>query len=273
MEVSLFSQSLFALPLDEAIAAAAKAGFPAIELACTAPHFDLDTAQRDADAVAERIQQAGLEVAALSLSNTFTDDDRIESEIESAETFIRLAPLFHTSLIKLTPGPPASADAQAGHWAWLAHAIDALAATAAQVEVRLAFETHMRQLTDTIESARLLLELAESDRVGLTVDLSNLVFASEDLPACVEALKDRTYHVHVKNGFIDDAGEWRFGPLDEGWTDYADVLPRLRDTGYDGYLSIECLGPDAAQRPIETARRDLALLKRLLANAGWETGK
>ena len=137
MDVSLFSQSLFALPLDEAIAAVAKAGFPAIELACTAPHFDLDTAQRDADAVAERIRQAGL-----------------EQDLESAETFIRLAPLFHTSLIKLTPGPPASADAQAGHWAWLAYAIDALTATAAQVEVRLAFETHMRQLTDTLEGAR-----------------------------------------------------------------------------------------------------------------------
>jgi len=273
MDVSLFSQSLFALPLDEAIAAAAKAGFPAIELACTAPHFDLDTAQGDADAVAERIQQAGLGVAALSLFSTFTDDERVEQEIESAETFIRLAPLFHTSLVKLTPGPPASADARAGHWAWLAHAIDALAATAAEVEVRLAFETHMRQLTDTLEGARLLLEVAESDTVGLTVDFSNLAFAGGDLPACLEALKDRAYHVHVKNGFIDDAGEWRFGALDEGLTDYADVLPRLRDTGYDGYLSIECLGPDAAERPVETARRDLAILKRLLADAGWATGK
>jgi len=273
MDVCLFSQSLFAMPLDEAVTATADAGYPAIELACAAPHFDLETAQRDAAAVAERIRQTGLQVAALSLFSAFTDNERVDQEIESAETFIRLAPLYGTSLIKLTPGPPASDAAAAGHWAWLAHAMDALGDTAAQVEVQLAFETHMGQLTDTLEGARLLVELAELDAVGLTVDFSNLSFAGEDLPACIEALKDRTQHVHLKNGCIGDGGDWHFGPLDEGLTDYAAVLPRLRETGYDGYLSVECLGPDAAERPVETARRDLAILERLLSDAGWRRGK
>ena len=44
MNVSLFSQSLFALPLYDAISATAMAGFHAIELACTAPHFELNVA-------------------------------------------------------------------------------------------------------------------------------------------------------------------------------------------------------------------------------------
>ncbi|HCQ01863.1 MAG TPA: AP endonuclease, partial [Candidatus Latescibacteria bacterium] len=35
--ISLFSQSLFALPLMDAIPTTAQAGYTAIELACTAP--------------------------------------------------------------------------------------------------------------------------------------------------------------------------------------------------------------------------------------------
>ena len=76
MKIALFSQSLFALPLAEAIEGTARIGFPAIELACTAPHFDLDTARREPERVAGLIRDCGLEVAALSLFDNFTDGKR-----------------------------------------------------------------------------------------------------------------------------------------------------------------------------------------------------
>ena len=47
MKASLFSQSLFAFDLSEAIAATTRISFPAIELACTSPHFDLRTARNE----------------------------------------------------------------------------------------------------------------------------------------------------------------------------------------------------------------------------------
>ncbi|MGD2175240.1 MAG: TIM barrel protein, partial [Candidatus Brocadiaceae bacterium] len=177
--VSLFSQSLFALPLDEAIEATASAGFPAIELACTKPHLDLERARREADKVAERIEQVGLRVSALSLFNSFTTPDRLANQIDSAETFIRLAPLFKTKILKMTPGPPGSAEATEEHWGRLADALARLVPAARETGVRLAFETHMRQLTDTLASSERLLALAPADAVGLTVDFSNLSFAGE----------------------------------------------------------------------------------------------
>jgi sugar phosphate isomerase/epimerase len=45
--ISLFSQSFFALSLMEAIPAVVRSGYDAVELACVAPHFDIDTARRD----------------------------------------------------------------------------------------------------------------------------------------------------------------------------------------------------------------------------------
>ncbi len=270
MNISLFSQSLFALDLEQAIDATAEAGYDAIELACCKPHFDLERAHGDPEGVARHIKQAGLSVSALSTFNTLTDPDTLENEIEAAETFIRLAPMFRTQIVKLTPGPPGSAEATPRHWRCLKEALAALVPLARGTGVRLAVETHMRQLTDTLASSRRLLASTPADVVGLTVDYSNLVFAGDDLARALSELASRTYNTHLKNGTIGADGAWHFGALDEGWTDHVLVLSALRDLRYDGPLTIECLDPQARLHPARTARRDLEILKRTLTQVGWD---
>ena len=266
MNIALFSQSLFALPLEEAIEATATLGFPAIELACGQPHFDIATARTDPQRVAAQIHQSGLQVSALSLFNNFTDRADLDWQLEEAEVYIRLAPLFRTDLLKLTPGPPGSAAAEPEHWDSLKTALGRLTRVAEQVGVRLAFETHMRQLSDTLVGACRLLELAPSAAVGATIDFSNLIFAGESLPAVIDALGTRIYNTHIKNGTIGADGSWHFHALDRGLTDYAEVLALLRNMHYTGYLTIECLGSAAREQPVATARRDLDLLRSYMAS-------
>ena len=268
MQISLFTQSLFALPLDEAIEATARAGFSAIELACAKPHFDLESARDHPEKTAEEIQKMGLHVSALSLFNNLTDRASLEDQVKAAEVYVRLAPVFRAKTIKLTPGPPASADADEEHWRCLAGSLERLVPVAEEVGVRLAFETHMNHLTDTLAGSRRLLEAAESDVVGLTVDFSNLAFSGERMPNVISALKGRIYNTHVKNGTIGQDGSWHFHALDTGLTDYSKVLSLLRDVDYTGYLTVECLGPDAKESPFETAKRDLDILRRYLQQMG-----
>jgi len=271
--ISLFSQSLFALDLESAIQATAAAGYAAIELACCKPHLDLAAANDPSSDLVSRtvaqIRDAGLAVSALSGFCTLTEPRILEQELAVVETLVRLAPLFGTDLIKLTPGPPGSAAATPGHWRCLEQALGVIAPLAREAGVRLAFETHMRQLTDSLASSARLLTLAPADVVGLTVDYSNLAFAGDDLAATVTELGDRTYNTHLKNGTIDADGAWRFGPLDQGWTDYPLILGLLRERGYTGPLAVECLGPDAQEHPTRTARRDREILERYLAQVGW----
>ncbi len=268
MRVSLFTQSLLAFSFDRAVATAAEIGFPAVELACVKPHFDIEWARRRPETAAERIRRAGLTVSALSLFNSFTDSENLDNQISDAEVFVRLAPLFGTRVVKLTPGPPSSAEAGQQHWRCLENALARLVAVARDTEVRLAVETHMRQLTDTLAGSRRLLDMTPADTIGLTVDFCNLAFAGEDLAGAVPALQDRIFNAHVKNGTIDAAGCWQFHALDEGLVDYPSVLGMLRDRGYDGYLAIECLGPDASANPALAARRDLEILTRYMNDAG-----
>ena len=264
MKIALFSQSLFSLPLEDAIDGAARIGFSAVELACARPHFHVELARTDPERVAGQIRRNGLSVSGLSLFNDLTDVSCRDEQFEEAETFIRLAPLFGTDLLKLTPGPPGSAAATQAHWDRLAAALERLVPVAEDVGVRLAFETHMRQLTDTLTGARRLLHMAPSPAVGLTVDFSNLAFAGENLPEAIAALVDRTYNAHVKNGTVGADGSWHFHALDTGLTDYAEVLAGMRVANYEGYLTIECLGNEAREKPLQTARRDLRILRSLL---------
>ena len=123
MRISLFSHSLFALSLAEAIRTTADISFHAIELACTKPHLDYETALENPEGVAEQIRNASLAVSALSLFNSFTEQADLRNQVKMAGTFIALAPLFDTKLIKMTPGLPASRDAEEKHWQCLAEAV------------------------------------------------------------------------------------------------------------------------------------------------------
>lgn len=268
MKISLFSQSLFALSLAEAVRTTASIGFHAIELACMRPHLDYETALESPQGAAEQIRNAGLAVAALSLFNDFTEQADLRNQVKMAGTFIALAPLFDTKLIKMTPGPPASGDAEGKHWQCLAAAVSELVPMARDAGVKMAFETHMGQLTDTLSSTERFVEMTPSDCVGLTVDFSNMSFAGEEMPRVVSRLRDRIYHTHIKNGHMDSEGGWHFGSLDMGLTDYSEVLRLLKGAGYEGYLSLECLGVDAQTFPARTAQRDLAILDGYLEEAG-----
>lgn len=263
MKISLFSQSLYALELFDAIDATAKIGIEAIEIACCRPHFDITMARGNPEAVAERVKKAGLKVSALSLSNNFTAPETLEQQIKDAEVFMRLAPLFDTKLLKLTPGPPGSSEATEQNWNFLSEAVKTLTPVAQTLGLKLAFETHMKQLTDTLASSKRLLEMAD-ETVGLTVDFSNLAFAGEKMAEVFTRLANRIYHTHIKNGYIDSQGGWHFGPLNEGMTDYAEVISLLKKINYTGYLSLECLGTDAKEKPIETVQRDLKILRGYL---------
>lgn len=268
MRISLFSQSLFALPLAEVPGAVVEAGYGAVELACTEPHLDVGTAKAEGDAWAARLRDSGVTVSALSLFSRFTDAAEADGQVEEALAFLDLAPAFETDVVKITPGPPASADAAEAHWAELVNALERLLPRAGQLGVRLAVETHMRQLTDTACSSRQLLGRVPSRALGLTVDFSNLAFAGDDPAASLRGFGDRVYNTHVKNGHIEADGAWAFTALDDGLTSYTAVLGALREAGYDGYLTLECLQPEARERPVETARRDRLILEQYLAALG-----
>ncbi len=263
MKTSLFSQSLFAVPLEEAIEMTGKIGFEAIELACFGPHLSLELAQTEAPRLLRRIKNSNLRVAALSLSSHFTSIETLDKQLESAIGFIECAPAFETDIVKITPGSPGSAQATDEHWGSMQKAVRRLVEAARRAGVRLALETHLRGLSDRVSSTRRILDLDDTKVLGVNLDFCNVAFGGDDPLTAIEEMKDRLYLTHVKNGYLWD-GEYDFRPLDDGMVSYPPIIERLYEVGFKGYLSVECLGASAREKPYETVKHDYEVLRGLL---------
>lgn len=268
-KISLCSQSLFPIPLEDAVPAAKNAGYSALELACFGPHRSAIIERNTAGKIVRKILDSGLKVSALSLTNDFTHPNTLEKQLEEARGFIGMAGVFQTRVIRVTPGPPGSAEASEGNWRCLEKALKRLVPLALEANVVLAFETHMRQLTDTVAGSNRLLELADEIEtgdsvVGLTADFSNLAFAGDDPVGAIDAFAGRIFSTHIKNGRIGPGGEWIFNALDDGWTDYRKVLPYLKKSGYRGFLTMESMGKRVKENPAGAVAQDLGILKEYL---------
>lgn len=88
-------------------------------------------------------------------------------------------------------------------------------------------------------------------KMKLLADLFHMNIEEADCAAAIRAAGDRIGHVH----FADSNRR----PVGLGHTEMAPIVAALRDIGYDGYASAECLpypDPDAAARQtIESFRR------------------
>ena len=149
----------------------------------------------------------------------------------------------------------------------------------------LAVENH--QTTMTV-SARRTMEVVRAvglTTVGVLYDQANLSHMhQEEFAEAVELQRGHIVHVHVKD-FVKKAGRERsssdtvaFMPAEgraiitrvvgEGIVPWKQILPALRATGYDGWLSLELEKrwyPDELPSEEEAFRRSAAFLRDLLA--------
>ncbi|MDD4125612.1 MAG: sugar phosphate isomerase/epimerase [Eubacteriales bacterium] len=75
---------------------------------------------------------------------------------------------------------------------------------------------------------------------AVNLDPANLVMCADDDPVqAVYILKDYIVHTHAKDGVRNKDGSWLEVPLGRGGVDWPEYLKALRESGYEGYLTIE----------------------------------
>jgi sugar phosphate isomerase/epimerase len=130
-----------------------------------------------------------------------------------------------------------------------------LAAYAEERGVRIAFETAARgggegNLAHNPELWDLLFDAVPSPALGLSFDPSHLVWLHiPNIPDVIRAYGARIYHFDAKDTEILPAvlarqgifgsGWWRYRLPGLGALDWRAILSALKDTGYDGVVSIE----------------------------------
>jgi sugar phosphate isomerase/epimerase len=117
--------------------------------------------------------------------------------------------------------------------------VDTLRACCEQCQgagLRYALETHPHRWATTAIGLLRLFEHAGSPVLGCNFDPSHL-FPCGDLPqVAVYQLGDRVFHTHFSDNDGQTNAHWRPG---KGKIDWSATLEALRDTGFDGVISIE----------------------------------
>jgi sugar phosphate isomerase/epimerase len=307
MQIGLYTDSVGDLDFESALDLARDVGIETLEIATggqsRAPHLDIDQLLENEDARkrwVHAIQSRGLRLESLNCS-AFPLHPRLGAQHQELirKTF-RLAELLGIdTLISQSGCPGDSEQSRLPHWIvyrWPPEYLEVLewqwqqginlwrdlAAAAQSHGVRkIAFELHPLNLAYNVPTL-LRLRDAVGPIIGANFDPSHLIWQGMDIPACIQALGEAVFHVHIKDTRVDpravalagvlDTTEprsiadkpWAFRTIGHGhdalwWRGFVDAL---RTVGYDGPLSIE--NEDDLLPGVDGVRRAADFLREVL---------
>lgn len=279
--VAAFSGTLIEYSLPEAMRITAELGFDGIEIACRSPHLPLDMPLQEVRKVRERAEELGLAIPALAgyvgyFSNLTVEE--CKAAVEDVRQLIQIASVLGVPYVRVFPGGPNAFKAEEHHYEQAARYLRACVEEAAESGVQILIEIHNQTLTEDAVSAMKLQGLTGDDRLGFIHDAGNMYISDVDYGAVsVQQLGASLCHVHVKDERrMAAAGEegtfvnlTRHGNeafmqcrLGEGEVDHAPLLGALHQSGYSGWITLECAAPYPA---VERLAYDLKEIQRLMA--------
>jgi sugar phosphate isomerase/epimerase len=250
-----FSALTYKGGLQENIRKIKELGFDGVELAVRQPDL-LNMAE-----LIKMLTESGLTVPAIGTGQAFAEeglsltaeDDLIrEKAVERIQSHIRLAKVLQTQvIIGLIRGHSTGRERANRVHDRLVGALQRCAD--ADDSVRLVIEPINRyetNLINTVASALQLLEKIGRSNVGLLLDTFHMNIEEPSILESISAAGTNLFHFHVA-----DSNRWYPGA---GHIDFRQILYRLSDLSYNGFVSAEILpNPDpdtAARRTIEYLR-------------------
>ncbi len=256
------STSAFRETLEDALSRIGGMGFGYVDLLCnpswpfTQPQELAEDAAGTAERVGDLLEGKGLRPAALNVAFGRQPYER-EPELNAARLrqargIARFASALGVELASFYPGYRADEEAWEETFAsWLVTWRE-LTPIAAERGVEFLVELHAQTPLETLAQCGRLLEELPEQRIAY--DPSHFAMQGIALPQ-TEWLLGRAAHVHVR----DAAPGRMYVPLGEGAVDFDWLFGALRERGYEGFVSVECLG-DGAPEVLE----DVARLKAMV---------
>ena len=160
--------------------------------------------------------------------------------------------------------------------------LTALAEHCAGEGVPLTFHHHMGTAVETEAELDAVMN-ATGEAVGLLLDTGHLVFAGGDNAAVIAKHGKRINHFHTKDiraevlagidrnaeSFLDCVLKGVFTVPGDGMIDYDDIMKRLFDVGYEGWVIIEAEQDPAKANPLEYAKMGYNKLHQALHDVGY----
>ncbi|NUN98087.1 MAG: sugar phosphate isomerase/epimerase [Candidatus Omnitrophica bacterium] len=229
MRLSLGSVCYAHVGFEEMMRRAVARGYRHLELICIPGWIHVDLREITARELARQVRDHGMELIALYPGGVDVSDPRtarrnIDYIKRACEYAVELGleRIVFTGCARKTP---------------LSASISAYSELAEHLKgsrVVIALENHFRNRLETIEDYRAVFEALDSPNLGITLDTGHFTSSRVDMFALIEEFGARVKHVHLK----DHVGEESVA-IGRGETPNREVLLRLAEIGYNGWVSLE----------------------------------
>jgi sugar phosphate isomerase/epimerase len=283
MKFAAFSGVLIDHSIQEALQLTKKLGFDGLEIAAREPHLSASTSVQRIKEIRSVADGLGLEIPVLAGymgSFSTASDKECEQAFADFQRILEASLTLGSTMIRVVAGGPNAFRAQDYHYAKSAYWLRKCAVEAKKHDRKIVLEIHNISLAETVESSLRLVHLVGEDNVGLIHDAGNMYITDTDYGRdSVIGLGDRMFHVHVKDEKrVDEAGApgtfvnlTKHGQekflqcrLGEGEADHQPLFDTLKETGYAGWVTLECHAPFPAYERLE---HDLAKVKQMMGLA------
>jgi inosose dehydratase len=147
----------------------------------------------------------------------------------------------------------------------------------------LSYHHHMAAAIETEAEVDLLMANS-GEALPLLFDAGHMAFAGGDVMRVIDKHHKRISHVHTKDvrrnvidkldrsreSFLDAVVKGAFTVPGDGSLDFAAIVQRLADHGYEGWFVVEAEQDPKANPPLEMAKKGHKELLRVMALAGYE---
>jgi sugar phosphate isomerase/epimerase len=214
-------------------------------------HIDpAQTTAKDLDRIRGRVADRGLEITALAYYADTADSKNGKAILEHAKKVIDAAARLEVSTVCMLAGFPVEGMSKIDTIRKvLPKAFKPILQHAAKRNVNIALENYFQTCLQGIDTFEALFEAIPDANFGLNYDPSHLVHQECDYYLPVSMFKERIFHTHAKDTYIDKARRAKVGVYGGGWwryvipgfgsVDWGQYITHLRVNGYDGVLSIE----------------------------------
>jgi sugar phosphate isomerase/epimerase len=194
--------------------------------------------------LADVVYDAGLQVSQFTTESDFSNPENREQTIAHVKHAVDAALIFRTNIVRLTAASHTLVDR-----AWIqgvskedimksvADGLRGCLDYAEEKQVMLALEDHP-VIGTNVEDFMRILELVNDDRLKVNLDTANV--PNDMTMELARRVADRVVHTH-----ISELLEGRHGiVIGKGDVDFKGVFGVLKETGYDGWISLEALTGD-----------------------------
>jgi sugar phosphate isomerase/epimerase len=251
------------LTVKEAAALFSKIGLDAIEVIFQDGYksaFNWGTTDKELLEHKKLFKDLGLEascIVAYASDYNLPDAARREAAIKECRKCIEIAGILSAKYIRIYGGTFLEGDSDFDlKRKILVDSMRILAGEAEKAGVGLILENHFNTMTTGPAVTYDIVKEIDRENVGILYDQANICFLSgEDYQKCIELQKDKIFYVHVKDlAFKREGAKFAAGSVThvdeneravasrivgEGILPWTDIVKKLHEAGYDGYLSLE----------------------------------